>query len=242
MHSPWGDALRTRDRWRAVSPASRNGSGRGGTRARCLFNRRSCPSRRTRCARLFFFSSRRQHTRCGRDWSSDVCSSDLDAFEIVLKLWDAPQRELHYFAQELFFKYKQQFEVSDISVIECLIGHNAWWDTVDFIATKPLAFYFKKFPDQREKIVQKWLSTGDIWFQRSALLFQLKYKTETDLELMSSTILTLKDSKEFFIKKAIGWILREYSRTDAQWVLNFVNQNELQALSKREAIRLIQTQ
>src|SRR5690554_6985141 len=77
MHSPWGDALRTRDRWRAVSPASRNGSGRGGTRARCLFNRRSCPSRRTRCARLFFFSSRRQHTRCGRDWSSDVCSSDL---------------------------------------------------------------------------------------------------------------------------------------------------------------------
>lgn len=165
-----------------------------------------------------------------------------DAFEIVLKLWDAPQRELHYFAQELFFKYKQQLEVSDISVIECLIGHNAWWDTVDFIATKPLAVYFKKFPDQRENIVQKWLSTGDIWFQRSALLFQLKYKTEIDLELMSSTILTLKDSKEFFIKKAIGWILREYSRIDAQWVLNFVNQNELQALSKREAIRLIQTQ
>src|SRR5690554_3319925 len=165
-----------------------------------------------------------------------------DAFEIVLKLWDKPQRELHYFAQEFLFKYAKQFEQKDISLIEHLIVHNSWWDTIDFIATKPLAEYFKLFPNERSKVVTRWLASKNIWLQRSVILFQLKYKKETDLELLTEIIVKLKDSKEFFIKKAIGWILREYSRTDAQWVLNFVNQNELQALSKREAIRLIQTQ
>src|SRR5690554_3427656 len=165
-----------------------------------------------------------------------------DAFEIVLKLWDAPQRELHYFAQEFLFKYAKQFEQKDISLIEHLIVHNSWWDTIDFIATKPLAEYFKLLPNERSNVVTRWIASKNIWLQRSVILFQLKYKKETDLELLTEIIVKLKDSKEFFIKKPIGWILREYSRTDAQWVLNFVNQNELQALSKREAIRLIQTQ
>lgn len=165
-----------------------------------------------------------------------------EAFEMIKELWDKPQRELHYFAQEFLFKYAKQFEQKDISLIEHLIVHNSWWDTIDFIATKPLAEYFKLFPNERSKVVTRWLASKNIWLQRSVILFQLKYKKETDLELLTEIIVKLKDSKEFFIKKAIGWILREYSRTDAQWVLNFVNQNELQALSKREAIRLIQTQ
>jgi 3-methyladenine DNA glycosylase AlkD len=161
---------------------------------------------------------------------------------MVKELWNAPQRELHYFGQELFFKYAKQFEKTDIALIEYMITHNSWWDTIDFIATKPLAKYFKMFPEERRIIINRWIVSENIWLQRSALLFQLKYKTETDLELLSYIILQLSDSKEFFIKKAIGWALREYSRTDDKWVLEFVNENELEPLSKREALKLIQTQ
>jgi|SRR5690554_181595 len=165
-----------------------------------------------------------------------------DAFSMVKELWKASQRELHYFGQEYFFKYAKQFQVSDIELIEYLITHNSWWDTIDFIATKPLSEYFRLYPDERNKIVQQWIESGDIWLQRSAVLFQLKYKAETDLQLLTYIILNLNDSKEFFIKKAIGWILREYSRTDSNWVLEFVNKHTLQPLSKREALKLIQTQ
>ncbi|HZH85731.1 MAG TPA: DNA alkylation repair protein [Brumimicrobium sp.] len=161
------------------------------------------------------------------------------AFKMIKELWDAPQRELHYFGQEFFFKYAKQFKEKDILFLEYMITHNSWWDTIDFIATKPLAEYFKQFPEARRKVVDRWLTSDNIWLQRSAILFQLKYKAETDLELLTDIILKLSVSKEFFIKKAIGWILREYSRTDEKWVLDFVENNELQPLSKREALKLV---
>jgi|SRR5690554_812592 len=163
-----------------------------------------------------------------------------EAFEMIKELWGTPQRELHYFGQEFLFKYAKQFEKKDISLIEHLITHNSWWDTIDFIATKPLAEYFKIFPEERSKVVTRWIAGDNIWLQRSAILFQLKYKTETDLELLTDIINNLSVSKELFIKKAIGWILREYSKTDEKWVSDFVKNNELQPLSKREAVKLVQ--
>lgn len=162
-----------------------------------------------------------------------------EAFELVKNLWEEPQRELHYFAQEFFAKYMKQLETENLELIEWLIVRNSWWDTIDFLATKPLAEYFKKFPKERKNAVDRWLTSDNIWLQRSAILFQLKYKKETDLELLTYVILELADSKEFFIKKAIGWILREYSKTDEKWVVEFVKNNELQPLSQREAVRLI---
>lgn len=162
-----------------------------------------------------------------------------DAFEMVKDLWSEPQRELHYFAQEFFAKYMKKFDKSDLEIIEWMIVQNSWWDTIDFIATKPLAEYFKKFPEERKNAVDRWLKSDNIWLKRSALLFQLKYKKDTDLELLTYVILKLADSKEFFIKKAIGWILREYSKTDEKWVVEFVKNNELQGLSKREAVKRI---
>ncbi|RYM35519.1 DNA alkylation repair protein [Brumimicrobium glaciale] len=162
-----------------------------------------------------------------------------EAFEIVKDLWNEPQRELHYFAQEFFGKYMKTLEKQDLELIEWMIIRNSWWDTIDFIATKPLAEYFKKFPEERKSTVDRWLETDNIWLKRSALLFQLKYKKDTDSELLSYIILELADSKGFFIKKAIGWILREYAKTNEKWVIRFVAENELQPLSKREAVRLI---
>jgi 3-methyladenine DNA glycosylase AlkD len=87
--------------------------------------------------------------------------------------------------------------------------------------------YFKKLPEEREKYSKKWIGSNNIWLQRSALLFQLKYKQEIDTYLLARTINSLLGSKEFFINKAIGWVLREYSRANPIWVRTFVNKTKL---------------
>lgn len=162
-----------------------------------------------------------------------------EAFHLVRELWQQPQRELHYFAQELVYKYKREFELEDIELFDWMAKHNSWWDTIDFIAPKLMAEYFLLFPNERDKWINKWLVADDFWLQRCAILFQLKYKDKTDVQLLSSVILKLSHSNEFFIRKAIGWILREYARTDAEWVRDFVENIALSNLSKREALKHI---
>lgn len=165
--------------------------------------------------------------------------SKIEMAEMVKTLWDKSQRELHYFAQELAFKYVKVQEHDDMALYEFMVTHNSWWDTVDFIAVKLMGAYFKRFPEQRFFYVKKWLESNNIWLQRCALLFQLKYKTELDGELLSATVKSLIGSKEFFINKAIGWVLREYGRTNPDWVVDFANKTDLHSLSRREALRLI---
>ncbi len=167
--------------------------------------------------------------------------SKSEAFTIIKLLWSKPEREYQLFGQELAFKYVKSFEVEDIDVIEFMIANKSWWDTVDFIAVKLVGAYLKQFPSERNRITAKWQKSGNMWLQRSAILFQLKYKTELDAELLSIIIKSNLGSKEFFINKAIGWILREYTRTNPQWVISFVEENEdaLSGLSKREALRLL---
>ncbi|QBA65574.1 DNA alkylation repair protein [Muriicola soli] len=162
-----------------------------------------------------------------------------DIKELVIKLWKLPERENHYMAQELAKKKLKVVAKEDYLLFENLITHKSWWDTVDFIAANLVGNYFKAFPEQRTEITSKWLGTGNIWLQRSVLLFQLKYKAEVDTEFLADTIHYLTGSKEFFINKAIGWILREYSKTNPIWVSQFVEATQLHSLSKREALRLI---
>jgi 3-methyladenine DNA glycosylase AlkD len=137
----------------------------------------------------------------------------------------------------LFFKYKRQFDQKDINLLEHIITSKSWWDTIDFIASNLAGHYFKLFPDQRWPICEKWLLGDNIWLHRSALLFQLKYKTEVDTELLKHIIRRLLGSNEFFINKAIGWMLREYSKTNPDWVLGFVERHTLHKLSRREALK-----
>jgi len=158
---------------------------------------------------------------------------------IIKTLWGRPQREYHYLAQELAKKYLNNLEEKDITLYEFMITHNSWWDTVDFIAVNLVGRYFKEFPAKRDARVAKWLRSGNIWLQRTALLFQLKYEESLDTDLLSNSIQKLLGSKEFFINKAIGWVLREYSKTNGPWVLQFVGATSLHPLSKKEALRLL---
>ncbi|KUO65041.1 MAG: DNA alkylation repair protein [Lutibacter sp. BRH_c52] len=159
--------------------------------------------------------------------------------EIVIFLWEKPQRDYQYFSQELAFKYVKHLEKKDIELYEYMVTHKSWWDTVDFIAAKLMGEYFIKFPEQRTIYVKKWIDSNNIWLQRCALLFQLKYKENLDTDILGSVINSLLASKEFFINKAIGWILREYSKTNPIWVIEFADKTALSNLSKKEALKLI---
>lgn len=162
-----------------------------------------------------------------------------EATELITTLWKKPQRDFQYVAQELAFKYIKSVEIEDIALFEYMVTHKSWWDTIDYIAPKLIGNYFLKFPEQRNQYVEKWIASNNIWLQRSAILFQLKYKSNLDPDFLEKVILSLNNTNEFFINKAIGWILREFSRTNPTWVLKFVKTNTLSNLSKKEALRLI---
>jgi len=162
-----------------------------------------------------------------------------DLQQLIKQIWEKPEREYQYFAQELVWRYGDKLQPKDIGLLEYMIVNKSWWDTVDFIATSLAGACFRRFPEQREEYVNKWLESGNIWLQRTALLFQLKYKTGTDTSLLATTIKALGGSREFFINKAIGWALREYSKTNPQWVVEFVKNTELSNLSRREGLRFV---
>ena len=162
-----------------------------------------------------------------------------DLEEIVKALWNKPQREHQFIAQELAFKYTQQFDKNDIALLEFMVTHKSWWDTVDYIAVKLIGAYFTRFPEQLDSYIDRWLASGNIWLQRCCLLYQLKSKDKMDTQRLQYIIQKLLGSKEFFINKAIGWVLREYSRTNPKWVRDFSENNDLANLSRREALRLL---
>jgi 3-methyladenine DNA glycosylase AlkD len=161
---------------------------------------------------------------------------------VVIACWRFPQREYKYFALELMVRMRKKVGHDAIHLYEELITDGSWWDTIDGIAPSLVGYHFLQYPEERITYINKWIESDNIWLQRSCILFQLKYKLDTDTRLLSSIILKLKDSKEFFIRKAIGWILREYSKTDPGFVVRFIQTNELSGLSHREAIKWLERQ
>jgi 3-methyladenine DNA glycosylase AlkD len=161
---------------------------------------------------------------------------------VVIACWHFPQREYKYFAMELMVRMRKKAGHDAIHLYEDLITDGCWWDTIDGIAPSLVGYHFLQYPEERITYINKWIESDNIWLQRSCILFQLKYKSDTDTRLLSSIILKLKDSKEFFIRKAIGWILREYSKTDPGFVVRFIQSNELSGLSHREAVKWLERQ
>ncbi|MDA8886750.1 DNA alkylation repair protein [Bacteroidia bacterium] len=162
-----------------------------------------------------------------------------NGLEIAKYLFSQPKRELHYIGQELLLKTKKQWQEHYIEDVEWFITNNSWWDTVDFLASNVVGEYFKKWPEGKREIIMKWNSSDNMWLVRASIIFQLKYKDHVDTALLSDCILPHVAGKEFFIRKAIGWALRQYSRFDKQWVEDFMAKTELQPLSKKEALRLV---
>ncbi len=172
-------------------------------------------------------------------FKKDVLPPKQHLHKLVISLWKLPERENQYTAQELARNYLKNIEEDDILLYEHMITHKSWWDTVDFIAVNLVGAYFRSFPHKIHDITHAWMASGNIWLQRSTLLFQLKYKEDLNTAFLAKTINKLLGSQEFFINKAIGWVLREYSKTNRDWVVQFVSKTSLHTLSKREALRLL---
>ncbi|MDH7444008.1 DNA alkylation repair protein [Aquimarina sp. 2201CG14-23] len=167
--------------------------------------------------------------------------SDNNIIPIANTLYNEPKRELHYCAIELTDKFlKKKYRIQDIDFIKNLIITNSWWDSVDFIAKHILGNYLLQFPSENEKVITALSASENMWLNRSAILFQLGYKNKTDAKQLFDICLTHKSSSEFFIQKAIGWALREYSKVNPDAVKTFVSQTDLKPLSRKEALKRLQ--
>ncbi len=164
----------------------------------------------------------------------------LDAISDLFKAcFDQPEREFQYVVNDLGRRWVNKLSLSDLEVIESLIGVKSWWDTVDFLAPKLVGRSLLRFPGQLQETVTRWIESDNFWYQRSAILLQLDYKAETDQDLLFSCILRRADSTEFFVQKGAGWALRQYSKIYPKAVADFIEKHPLSPLTVREGSRLM---
>lgn len=159
-------------------------------------------------------------------------------WDFIFKCYDMPEREFQYLAIDYMEKVKDLFRPEDMENIEKLLTAKSWWDSVDAI-NKIVGHIVMKYPEIKEDIILKWMKSDNIWLNRISIIFQLKYKEKTDTVFLSNAILYNCETTEFFINKAIGWALREYSKTDKEWVKEFIDNNNLSKLSIREGSKYI---
>lgn len=176
-----------------------------------------------------------------KKWFLDLKKDDdLNHWEIASALWALDEREYQYVAIDFLRQQpKRIYEKEDHKRIEELISTKSWWDTVDHIASNVAGAYLQKYPDMIDPVITRWRNSDDMWLHRTCLLFQLRYKENTDFQLLQDLVLQYLHVDEFFIQKAIGWSLRHYSRTDPDAVRHFIRDLDMSTVAKREAIKYI---
>jgi 3-methyladenine DNA glycosylase AlkD len=135
--------------------------------------------------------------------------------------------------------YRHHQTPARIPLYRRLVVAGRWWDTVDEIAGNLVGPILVGYPVEVRPAVLGWATHGDPWLRRTAIIAQLNAKADTDLELLTRAVDANIDDEDFFIRKAIGWALRQYARTDPAWVRSFVaaREDRLSGLSKREALK-----
>ncbi len=130
--------------------------------------------------------------------------------------------------------------LADLPKLKKLVITKSWWETVDTLV-KVFTDLYLRYPSEMTPIMLTWSEDSNLWVKRVALEFQLLLKKQTDTELLAKIIINNLGSDEFFINKAIGWALRDYSKTDSKWVAGFIAtyRNELPALSIREGSKYL---
>lgn len=162
----------------------------------------------------------------------------------VLELWrGARYREERYVAIELTGdKRARAFQTPvEMALYEEIIVTGAWWDYVDGVASHRVGPILRDYPEPMKKKMLVWSRSANVWKRRTAILCQLGFKKDTDLGLQYACIEPSLDSKEFFLRKAIGWALRQYAWTDPAEVKRYVAKHRarLSPLSIREALKNI---
>lgn len=159
--------------------------------------------------------------------------------EQLLHMWNRKEREWKYTAIQVAEASRKLWGYSIIDVFERMLCTESWWDTVDGIASVLVSPWFLKFPEKRYEVLSRWEASNTMWLIRVCIIHQLKYGAGTDTVYLSGIIGRHAGSDEFFIQKAIGWALRQYAKTNPEWVLEFVKEQTLKPLSLREALKNI---
>lgn len=165
---------------------------------------------------------------------------DADEYErAVLELWALPHREEKYLALGIATGFRKFITFDRINLYRRLITDGAWWDFVDEIAARAVGIVWLDDRSRTTPLMSRWIDDEDLWIRRTAIIGQLKHKSETDSDLLFDFCLRRAHEPEFFIRKAIGWALREYAKTDPGAVLDFTttHRDRLSSLSFREATK-----
>jgi len=155
-------------------------------------------------------------------------------------LWQQPEREFHYVAADLLSRRQRTLGAGHLTGVRDLITTNAWWDTVDALAARVVGPIVQRHPSLAADM-DAWIDDADMWVARSAILHQLTYGKNTDAARLFDYCSRRSADTEFFIRKAIGWALRQYSYADPEAVQGFVdaNRQRLSGLTIREALKQI---
>ncbi len=172
--------------------------------------------------------------------AKSLSNAHADPEAVALWCWEQAEREWQYFGQEFLAKSCKTWNPTVIEVIEKLIVSKSWWDTVDSLAVHGAGKYFTLYPEHKDQWIEKWRQSDNVWLVRVSLIFQLMYKSKTDSALLFDICSEHAGSREFFIRKAIGWALRQYAYTNPEDVIAFVNATALSGLSRREALKNIE--
>ena len=155
----------------------------------------------------------------------------------------AEHREFWYAAVDLAVAAKaRKFRTaSDLALMDHLITGSSWWDVVDAVAAHGVGDLLRRYPRQLAPKMLAWSTSRQLWRRRTSIICQLRFKADTDRELLYRCIAPNRSDKDFFIRKAIGWALREYAKTDPVEVRRYVREfeDELSGLSRREALKNI---
>ena len=180
------------------------------------------PARR-KLAKAFF----KQQTDSVIDW------------DFINESWSNPYRELQYAALDYLESRKKLLTPSDLPRLKKLAQTKSWWDTIDFL-DRLVGSIIAQFPETKATILS-WSCDEDIWLRRLAIDHQLLQKEKTDTELLEKILVNNLSQTEFLINKAIVWALRDYSKTNPNWVRDFSerHQTEMAALSIREGSKYL---
>lgn len=163
--------------------------------------------------------------------------SDAELRRLVGRAWAEPEREWQYAALDLLVRYRRRLGIDWLDELETLVQAKSWWDTVDVLAPQLIGEILRRHPEEVPPRLAHWLESDNIWLQRTALIFQLKYGAETVEDWLFAAVTRLAGSGEFFVQKGAGWALRQYSRVAPERVRTFVASQKLAPLTVREGTK-----
>ncbi|GAA2914717.1 DNA alkylation repair protein [Enterococcus pseudoavium] len=156
----------------------------------------------------------------------------------IFRNYRKKEREYQYYAIDLAQRNIKRFSLEDLAALLPLLGEKTWWDSID-AWRKVFSTWVLAHPADLEQVYAFFYQHENFWYRRVAINLQLMFKEQTNTALLAQAILADLKTDEFFIQKAIGWVLRDYSKVNPTWVKEFMEQHSLSKLALREGSKYI---